>query len=74
MGYTYIPGPQLAPDGEAPERQSYADVLLADRVRSAIASLNPDIPYDAQEDALKQLLRIPSPISSQTMNNFIRCW
>lgn len=61
LGYTYIPGPQLAPDGEAPERQIYADVLLVDRVRTAIASLNPDIPYDAQEDALKQLLRISSP-------------
>jgi hypothetical protein len=27
LGYTYIPGPLMAPDGENPERMSYADVL-----------------------------------------------
>lgn len=61
LKYNYIPGPQIAPDGEAPERQSYSDVLLVDRLRSAIAKFNPDIPYDAQEDALKQVMRISSP-------------
>lgn len=61
LGYTYISGPQIAPDGETPERQSYADVMLLDRVRLAIARFNPTIPYDVQEDALKQLIRISSP-------------
>ncbi len=61
LGYTYIPGPQIAPDGDTPERQSYAEVVLVDRVHSAIAKFNPAIPYDSQEDALKQLMRISSP-------------
>ncbi|MEW5920529.1 MAG: type I restriction endonuclease subunit R [Bacillota bacterium] len=61
LGYTYIPGPSIAPDGENPERQSYRDVLLVGRVRSAIAKLNPTIPYDAREEALKQLMRLSSP-------------
>jgi len=61
LGYTYIPGPLMAPDGENPERMSYADVLLVDRVRAAIASINPELPYEVQDDALKQVKRIASP-------------
>ena len=51
----------MAPDGENPERMSYADVLLVDRVRAAIASINPELPYEVQDDALKQVKRIASP-------------
>jgi type I restriction enzyme R subunit len=61
LGYSYMSGLQIAPDGETPERQAYADVLLIDRLRSAITRYNSTIPCDAQEDALKQLLRISSP-------------
>ncbi|GAB4266040.1 type I restriction endonuclease subunit R [Thermincola ferriacetica] len=60
LGYTYIPGPGIAPDGETPERQSYGEVLLVDRVRLAMARFNPTVPPDAREDALKQLLRLSS--------------
>ncbi len=61
QGYQYIHGPDLAPDGEAPERASYADVILADRLRSAIARINPTVPMDAQEQAIKEVLNAHAP-------------
>jgi len=33
LGYQYLPGPDIACDGPYPERESYADVLLVDRLR-----------------------------------------
>ena len=39
------------------ERQ-YSDVILRGRLVKAIAQINPTIPTDAQEDAVKQVFRI----------------
>ena len=61
QGFSYIYGPDIAPDSENPERQSFEEVLFLDRLRSAIQKINPSIPYDAQEDAIKQIQRINSP-------------
>jgi len=36
LGYEYIHGPTIAPDGEAPERQDYAQVVLTRRPRNAL--------------------------------------
>ncbi|NOV28300.1 type I restriction endonuclease subunit R [Methylomonas sp. ZR1] len=61
VGYSTIYGPNLAPDGESPERGSYQQVVLVERLRSAIASLNPAIPLAAREDALQQVLNLEEP-------------
>jgi type I site-specific deoxyribonuclease, HsdR family len=61
QGFQYKYGPDIAPDGESPERQSFEDVILLERLREAIARINPDVPIDAREDAIKQLLNINSP-------------
>ena len=60
LGYSYILGTTLSPDGEHPERQ-YTDVVLSTRLRDAIDKLNPTITQDAKEDALKKVLRTESP-------------
>lgn len=36
LGYLAISGPEISPDGSAPERANYGDVLLIDRLRAAI--------------------------------------
>lgn len=65
-GYTHICGYDIAPDGSAPERDDYRQPLLLERLRNAIARLNPAIPLVAREDALKQIkdLGIPSLLSA----------
>ena len=60
-GYRYLYGPDIAPDSDAPERASYADVLLLSRLEAAIARLNPGVPGAAQADALRQVQRLVGP-------------
>ena len=36
LGYQILEGEAIAPDGPAPERASYGDVVLADRLRLAL--------------------------------------
>ena len=45
-GYAYISGVDLAPDAPSAERQSYGDVLLMGRLRTALTRLNLDVPTD----------------------------
>jgi type I restriction enzyme, R subunit len=61
LGYTYVHGPVLAPDGDRPERGSYANVLLEGRLLEAMLRINPTVPQEVVEGALKELQRIHSP-------------
>ena len=61
QGYTYIPGPEIAPDSATPMRSSFEEVLLFDQVSAAIDRLNPQIPPTARADALKQIQRFHAP-------------
>lgn len=61
QGYHYIYAPNIAPDGDTPERQSFEDVLLMERLQTAVGRINPKIPADVREDAIKQIQRINSP-------------
>jgi len=36
-------------------------VLLLERLKTAVSRINPDIPADAREDAIKQIERLHSP-------------
>lgn len=40
IGYSSLYGPNLAPDGDSPERGSYLQVVLVERSRSAITSIS----------------------------------
>lgn len=61
LGYKILHGPEIAPDGLHPERQSYTDVVLIERLRNAISRLNTTIPEEAREEAIKKVLRSESP-------------
>jgi type I restriction enzyme R subunit len=62
VGYTHVYGPDIAPDGTAPERPDYRQVVLVERLRTAIADLNPGIPPAARDDALNQVLDLGIPV------------
>ena len=53
VGYQHRYGPELAPDGSTPERSDYCHVLLLDRLRLAVATLNPNVPTAAREAAAR---------------------
>lgn len=60
LGYGTIWGPGIAPDGDAPERTDYSQVLLRGRLREALARLNPGFTSDVIEMALVILDRAES--------------
>lgn len=61
LGYEYKFGPNLAYDGESPERRDYKDVILENRVREALYRINKYIPKEALEDAFRQVITFNSP-------------
>jgi len=61
LGYQYIYAPDIACDSKQPERNSYEDILLTERIQNAIRKINPKIPIDSQAEALKEIQRINSP-------------
>lgn len=56
-GWQVAHGPDMAPDMPAAERASFAEVVLAQRLRDALARLNPALPAEAREDAYRKLTR-----------------
>jgi type I restriction enzyme R subunit len=72
LGYAVGHGPHLAPGEPAAERDGFGDVVLAGRLREAIARFNPTVPADAREDALRKVLRVGTPSLTQTNRAFHR--
>ncbi|HEX8333161.1 MAG TPA: HsdR family type I site-specific deoxyribonuclease, partial [Segetibacter sp.] len=59
LGFETFFGPQLA-EGDNAER-TYSEVVLIQRLKEAIDTINPSIPIDAREEAYKKVLRTVSP-------------
>jgi type I restriction enzyme R subunit len=60
LGYTYLSGPDIAPDALLAERNSYGEVLLKKRLTDAVVRLNPALPYDVVLEAVNKVSRISS--------------
>ena len=69
LGYTIIYGPDISPGGTAQERE-YHEVVLKSRLRDAIDRLNPKIPKETREEAVKKLIRNTSPSLVTNNQNF----
>ena len=61
LGFDYVYAPDIAPDSTNPERASFAEVLLTQRLRNAVARINPTLPPAALDEAIKTIQRISSP-------------
>ena len=61
LGYALLNDAVSGPDGSAPEREAYSDTILVARLRDAMARLNPHIPEDAREDALRRVVASDRP-------------
>ena len=63
LGYALGTGPDIAPGEPASERSSFADVILVRRLQDAIRRLNPQIPPEAQDEALRKVVRLDGSIA-----------
>lgn len=70
IGYTRLYGPDIAPDGDNAERSDYQQVLLVERLRVAVDTLNPDIPTQARADAVQQVLDLGIPVLLSSNQRF----
>ncbi len=74
LGWEYLHGAIIAPDGDHPERNSFSDVVLKGRLQEAIARNNPETPLEARQEALKNIERIASPdlmVNNQAFHEMI---
>ena len=61
LGYSIASDREIGPDGKSPERESNREAVLRKRLRAAIARLNPHMPEEAQDDALRKVLASEMP-------------
>ncbi|WP_149141985.1 type I restriction endonuclease [Gemmobacter caeruleus] len=61
LGYACLSDTVSGPDGAVPEREAYSDTILARRLRAAVARLNPAIPEEAREDAVRRVIASDRP-------------
>ena len=72
LGYQVRSGPEIAPGELFAERASYGEVVLKERLREALARLNPAIPPEAREDAFRKITRPESPVLITNNRTFHR--
>src|SRR5215207_7057084 len=62
LGYSILRGDNedLLPGGRLILRKKYSDVVLVERLNEALRKLNPSIPKEGREQAVKQVLRSES--------------
>ncbi len=61
LGWDVRFGPDIAPDGPVPERRDYSQVILERRLEEALFRINPEIPPEAIEDAIREIVKVESP-------------
>ena len=57
FGWQTAHGPDIGPSGSNEERADYGTVVLEQRLRNALARLNPNLPSEALDDAYRKLTR-----------------
>ena len=74
LGYQTGFAPELAPGSANPERESYQQVLLTQRLRAALRRINPQAPTAAIESAIGKISTPPTPdllVNNQTFHRLL---
>jgi len=83
LGWKTAFGPDISPDLSAPgllrpasvlacEREGYSQVVLVGRLRTALENINPNIPADAIDEAVRKIIRTESPSLIENNRRFHR--
>ena len=67
LGYAIESEEDIGPDGHRPARESHDEVVLKKRLEDAVARLNPTIPLEARQDAVRRVMQ--SELPSQLEEN-----
>tara|TARA_R110000822_G_scaffold87404_1_gene203061 strand:- start:2453 stop:5653 length:3201 start_codon:yes stop_codon:yes gene_type:complete len=73
IGYDYVCGYDIAPDGESPERSDYRQVVLHDRLLACLQRLNPAIPASTLVQVAFQVAKPESPSLIKNNKAFHSC-
>ncbi len=68
--WSHAHGPEIGPDGNAPERSDYRETILHERLLRAMQRLNPGIPNGALEGAAQVVLKLDHPVLEQRNRAF----
>ena len=61
LGYSIEREEDIGPDGHRPERESHDEVLLRKRFEEAVDRLNPAVPPEARQDAIRRVTQSELP-------------
>ncbi|MXW86023.1 MAG: type I restriction endonuclease subunit R [Boseongicola sp. SB0667_bin_21] len=61
LGYAVLHGPDIGPEGPAPERHSHGEVFLTGRLREALERLNPHLPAETIDEVLRKVRQTETP-------------
>jgi type I restriction enzyme R subunit len=73
IGWDWKYGPDISPDGSSPERTSYKDVILNERLEDAIKRINPGLPKDNIR-SVAYMLSSPGEADLLKANELILSW
>ena len=72
LGYQPVFGPDISPDGMACERADYGQVILIARLRTALENINPSIPVESIDEAVRKITLTESPSLIENNRRFHR--
>jgi type I restriction enzyme R subunit len=61
LGYSIECEEDIGPDGHGPERESHDEVVLKRRFAEAVARMNPGLPLEARQDAIRKVTQFELP-------------
>lgn len=72
--YEIVEGPDIAPDGDYAERESFHDVVLVDRLRDSLKRINPALDQKVIEEAVQKIIANASPnivLNNKQLHKFV---
>lgn len=61
LGYELVFGPDIAPDGQFPERKGFDDVVLNERLLESLKKINPHLTLESLDEVVRQITNLSSP-------------
>jgi type I restriction enzyme R subunit len=70
IGYKYLNGYDIAPDGVTPERSDYRQIILNARLLDCLVRINPHIPTSTLEQVVLQIAKPETPVLIKNNKTF----